>query len=1134
MTATESGARSLLVALLREAAQLEHSLLDAYLYTASSLKTTPQEFATIAGEPNRRRAVQFERVRSWKQNMLAVAHEEMLHLHYVECMLRALGEAPSFALPPRNDAGNWIVRNWQQHVAPVAGPADKGVEIPVAPLADATIRHFVLYEASDSLQDADPFGDTVMALFERLSAFELDLRLESMLLSIDDDAARELVKAKLKVLYTELTPLEVQEKRDARALFAAPGRALPPIDTVRFQSIADLYKLGILPLYEEAFRAGSVTYSNLNLSNEIVDPRSDDANLIAIGPVNRDKDFDRQRKVNYADPLRNYRSVQAIVEEIVEEGEGMGDFLELATTVLDAIDQRQAASPSGVRAYAQSLAQGKGPPDWAPNGERLRQSHLYRFATIMSELSQERKLAEACGAAFEPSRAACSVATDSGLAALTRQLPEQLNACFLVLLTWLSRMYEVKTWLIDTPRRLAIETLATWPLMSLAIRPMLELASFLPIDCRRLFRVELDALPILPIHMRELLDLFHSLDRSERINARQDYLAVRVLADVAQWAIDQQSAVQRTSAVDANSKRVMLDRLRMLSELSEFQKQFPFRVHGGYSGQLPDAGFQNSEPQASRFEEDPTMQLVNPTDPTVHIPIFRQTLALRLRFAGRALVQLATDPDPPTDEAGCSGTHMLHAADGDRRLDRSLVWQMTDPARTIRRDVAADLPEVGVNCVDVTLVVTNGGGVSAGYVPYQTANFGIQKDLAVRGFHDLCAVTPKQILGDGGRLRVDLLAKKGINPYLYGSNHLVWQDGEPIEPFVLAVLADVAGAHASATPTLVFQREVFSGGLTLPEMSPLERINTARAPCGFDYTQSIPLWARRFLPSIAQDLLATKADFSSQFLAKRADTLGDRLADELARPSGVTQDYVDAVVSLAERMKLVSVPRSTTVNWLQFLLHYGHSLSGSLTVSEGDNPILAALGGAVGLRLAVADPGDRGAPNGRWLVKYSMGTMDTDALSNFAFGELYIPLMASAANEPVHMTKTWTFPANMKLAVIEYSCRFSQPFWAPYTINPAGTQRVLTPSDLSVTDDLVSQDASSYTYDVTGLVGVSASRGAFRVQSGEDRTILDWQVSFTCTDQSSIVAALAFIAAAADQMTAALTSNFGPVPFVSE
>ena len=41
------------------------------------------------------------------------SHTKMLHLHYVECLLRALGEPPSFSLPNRNAEGDWIIPNWK-------------------------------------------------------------------------------------------------------------------------------------------------------------------------------------------------------------------------------------------------------------------------------------------------------------------------------------------------------------------------------------------------------------------------------------------------------------------------------------------------------------------------------------------------------------------------------------------------------------------------------------------------------------------------------------------------------------------------------------------------------------------------------------------------------------------------------------------------------------------------------------------------------------------------------------------------------------------------------------------------------------------------------------------------------------
>ena len=37
---------------------------------------------------------------------------------------------------------------------------------------------------------------------------------------------------------------------------------------------------------------------------------------------------------------------------------------------------------------------------------------------------------------------------------------------------------------------------------------------------------------------------------------------------------------------------------------------------------------------------------------------------------------------------------------------------------------------------------------------------------------------------------LDLLEKNGTKPFLNGENHLVWHDGEPIDPFILAIISD--------------------------------------------------------------------------------------------------------------------------------------------------------------------------------------------------------------------------------------------------------------------------------------------------------------------------------------------------------
>src|ERR1700722_11120601 len=184
-TAADAAPRKLLADMLREAAELEHCLLDAYVFAACSIKSMPEECAGGPERENRRRALQYERARTWKQSLLMIAHEEMLHLHYVQCMLRALGEPPHVGLPTRNDAGNW--ESWIRP-AQIAGFEPKnGVEVPVDPLSARSMRHFVLYESPDSLQDENPFGEGARELFAKLYEVELDLHFESALFCVSDD-----------------------------------------------------------------------------------------------------------------------------------------------------------------------------------------------------------------------------------------------------------------------------------------------------------------------------------------------------------------------------------------------------------------------------------------------------------------------------------------------------------------------------------------------------------------------------------------------------------------------------------------------------------------------------------------------------------------------------------------------------------------------------------------------------------------------------------------------------------------------------------------------------------------------------------------------------------------------------------
>ena len=1121
---TETGAiddrdaRNLLRDMLREAAELEHCLLNSYLYAACTIKSLPQEFEEGAVGKNRRRALQHERSRAWKQSLLLVAHEEMLHLHYVQCMLRALGDRPHFGLPARNKVGNWIIPNWRAQAGDIE--QRNGVEVPVDRLTIGSIRRFVLFESTDSLQDENPFGTTATELFSRLYKFELELHLESALFAVTDETRRNELKKQLEHIYNEITPFEADER--LKALEAVQRTTLPPLEDLRFQSITDFYKRGILPLYEQAFDFGWVKYAGLNLTNEQLNPLYAAEGFLPIGPISRSNRFARFSQQNISSPLKHYKNVRDIVDEIVDEGEGFAQFRPRAEALLEKIRETSA------RTYLEALIKNKkdraATPGWLYDGEQLRQSHLYRFAMVMVELDRERELARLSGTTFEPAREPLSVAGNAALKKLVAELPSQFNACYLVMVAWLSRMYEIQDWAADTSRRMAIEMLASWPLMSLAIRPLLELASFFGIDSRQLFRTESESLPYLPIDAHQLLQVYSGPDRNEKTNERMDYLGMRVLTAVAAWAREQRDFVLPTS-IEAGSKETILTRLRALAQLDEFEKQFPYRVHGGYSDRMPDQTYQQRYPDASDFAENPA-QIVPGAAPQP--PLFQNSLVLRVRFSGCGLVQLSTDPDPPTDESGCTGTHMLHAADGDRRLDRALVWQPFNSEHIILRDPRDKLPPVGVNATEVALLITD-GEANAGYFPVQVMQStgavqtsGVQQDLSVTGFFELLSLKPEDILDAGRQIRVFLQEKDGVKPFLNGLNHLVWQDGEPIDPFIFSLFADSAPEKSD----LLFGREIFNKGLALLEMSPIQRLLSARGPCGFDSDLShIPNWA---MTARLKEVLATPG-FPISYLKSRAAALADELGKLLANGE-MSQACIDKIVSFAERMLLVSTPRGTTVAWLAVLLHYGHTLSGKFTEAPGANPILSAISSRSGLRLDLTKEEDRNLPNSRWLVKYTKGIMDTDALTDVVYGELYIPLSVGSPtqNEAVKLGRDWAFPREMESAIEQYALQFARPFWSAYQVN--GNRRTLTFDDgTSLVETLLEGSRpSSYSYSISGFPNLIKSTASFSLVRDDEAIKLAWSVSFVAGTSDAALRMLRFIGLSSQQIGIAFTEHFTP------
>jgi hypothetical protein len=146
-----------------------------------------------------------------------------------------------------------------------------------------------------------------------------------------------------------------------------------------------------------------------------------------------------------------------------------------------------------------------------------------------------------------------------------------------------------------------------------------------------------------------------------------------------------------------------------------------------------------------------------------------------------------------------------------------------------------------------------------------------------------------------------LLKKNGIKSFLNGENHLVWQDGEPIDPFVFAVLTDVHSNRNDTTySNLLFQREAFNEGISFLEMSPMQRLLSARQPFGLDKIQNIPEWAKNNLSYRLRDLLNSK-NHPHSYLIDRSKALAEALLDQV-RSLDKSQQAVDSVISLAERL----------------------------------------------------------------------------------------------------------------------------------------------------------------------------------------------------------------------------------------
>jgi len=139
--------REQLIYLLREAAELEHTILCEYLFAAFTMKQRTDEGLTAA---------QLEAVDRWRKTILTVAKQEMLHLTLVQNLLTAIGAAPHLSRPNLPTAAKHF-------------PA--GVQIALIPFGEQALRHFLFLERPEGLSLDDP--DAKIAI-ERARPFMSD------------------------------------------------------------------------------------------------------------------------------------------------------------------------------------------------------------------------------------------------------------------------------------------------------------------------------------------------------------------------------------------------------------------------------------------------------------------------------------------------------------------------------------------------------------------------------------------------------------------------------------------------------------------------------------------------------------------------------------------------------------------------------------------------------------------------------------------------------------------------------------------------------------------------------------------------------------------------------------------------
>ena len=998
----------------------------AYLYAACSIKSLPQEFPDDA-----RRAPRFEQCRDAKRTMLRVAVEEMVHLHYVNSLLRALGERSEFSLPPRDAAtGMFRIADWKGIVGDTAqrprkkSPEDAAlsyVGVPVTKCTEKAVFEFMKSESTGPMQqrwspaDMRQRAETIYDWETMLNCLSVTQRVRV------NDASKSLESTSpnlglARALYHVLVAHRDEVIGDgvgkrtrrgqprtaatsSRASFCSADHVHPPrehnvaddSETGRaFPPVAELYMTRILPLYEHAEKEGWLRNDNRSLANETMSDGAHAGTGILVLQVYRGKRFSTMHETNFCS-LMEYKTM---LQEIAEEGEGFSDY----DRQLDALFKTYPPTWKGVDKYFEtSLAPSPDkkpsnkPPPYCPAhvNQRaralpieeyrvLRHSHLYSFSSVLGFIRTEQRR----DPSFEMHRKPLDLAAHPALRQLHATVAANFNVIYLCMTMWLGRTYDVDNWHADKARRQAIENLCTWPMMSMAVRPMLEIAAgFFEADvAAQLFRVGRDdGDAFLPADNAPVLALWQLLNvkppppdaaARQEWNIECDGLALKALTHQRIWVRSMVAAISSVpeAALPRESRQVIVVSLSSVESIGEFESLFPFRWAGGYCNFPPtDTTYLQLQEEATKavYDYSEDFDRFGPS------PLFHRTAVLRLRFQGGVLVPIATDPDPTFDPTGTSGGQRLVAADvvaglphltpvitfhqrpfqtahGTEGVQKgppralpppSSVASERDARDSPGQSVAPVTPGVGVRVLVADLLMAGAARPLVGMhlMNVTTTPSRIPKidDMAFPiTFPEMPIATSsgarQHVSTDGLRrlpLDIDFEPVDGVWPQFYGRNCIVARFGEPLDPCRMVIRRVEDGA-------VLLRRQC--KGPPFDRMTGLQRCYTGRFSRCMKVADmemfpfSLPDWARRGLeePWKTFDRDTTPGNrIAHSMLTRRSQLLLSamrRLCEEGA-PLRSNRDAV-SLCSLAERLRNLDERLYTL--WPGVTVDYAHTISG--------------------------------------------------------------------------------------------------------------------------------------------------------------------------------------------------------------